>query len=314
MILVTGGMGFIGMHVVKALLDAGESVVPTSHRSWRTPEIWGDVVGTRVQPENLDVASTHDAVGLAVKHKVSAVVHLAMPPIAGNNPSAEYITSMQGLINMLEAAKTAGAQRFVFASSNSVYGGLAAGPLYEDTLLPIASNSQINAFKKASEVLMMNWADRTGMSVAAVRPPGVFGPLYYSLYNMAGRFCHAAVKGVEANYPPSGIPYADSNADLAYVTDVAQVFARATLQPKLPHRIYNAGAGVLFTNGQLEAAVKRVVPAAKVATLPGAHPNPGPPNFYLDMARVKADLGYTPQYDLDRGVAEYIDWLRTHPL
>ncbi len=314
MILVTGGMGFIGMHVVKALLDAGESVVPTSHRSWRVPGIWGDVIGTRVFPETLDVASTHDAMALAVKHHVTGVVHLAMPPIAGNNPSAEYITSMYGLINMLEAARTAGARRFVFASSNSVYGGLTAGPLREDMLLPIASNSQINAFKKSSEVLMLNWADRTGMSVAAVRPPGVFGPLYYSLYNMAGRFCHAAVQGVKASYPPSGVPYADANADLAYVTDVAQVFARATLQQTLPNRIYNAGAGVMFTNGQLEAAVKRVVPDAKVATKPGVNPNPGPTDFYLDMTRVKADLGFTPQYDLDRGVAEYIDWLRTNPL
>ena len=314
MILVTGGMGFIGMHVVRALLDAGEQVVPTSHRAWRLPEIWADEVGKRVFPETLDVASPHDAIGLAAKHKVTGIVHLAMPPFAGLSPATEYMTSIYGLLNLMEAAHAVGAKRFVFASSNAVYGGIPAGPLTEDMALPVTSTNATNAFKKSCEVLLAHYADRTGLSVAMVRPTGVYGPLYYSLMNFGGRFCHAAVKGVEPNYPPTGIPYASAPADLAYVTDVAQVFARATVQETLPNRIYNAGQGQYWTLGQLEAAVKRAVPDAKVATNPGANPNPPAPNFYVDMSRVKADLGFTPEYDLDRGVAAYIDWLRTHPL
>ena len=105
MIVVTGGVGFIGMHTVRALLDAGEQVVPTSHRAWRIPEFWEAEVGKRVFPEVLDVNNAHDAIELVRKHGVTGIVHLAGPPFAGVTPANDYATNMSGLLNLLEAAR-----------------------------------------------------------------------------------------------------------------------------------------------------------------------------------------------------------------
>lgn len=74
----------------------------------------------------------------------------------------------------------------------------------------------------------------------------------------------------------------------------------------------SSAGGRLFTYRKMEAAVQRVAPGATVATDPG--PTPARANSYLDTARVRETLGFTPQDDLDPGVAEYIQWLRTHPL
>ncbi len=314
MILVTGGMGFIGLHTVRSLLDEGEDVVVTYHSSYRVPDAWKDEVGKRVTVEQLDVTSPHDLIGLATKYKVSGIVYLAMPGPAGLSPAEDYRTSMYGLINALEAARSVGAKRFTFASSSTVYQNLKAGPYTEDMPLPIESANQIAAFKKASEVLLFNYADRTGLDVGAVRMRAVYGPMYYSMMNMPSRFAHAAVKGIEPNYGPAGAPFEDDPNDYSNVKDVANIFAKVTVADKLPYRVYNVSAGKEASFKQLADAVKAVQPDFKVNLKPGANPKGNQPNNYLSVARIKEVFGYTPRYDVDKGMADYVTWLRTHPL
>jgi len=314
MILVTGGMGFIGLHTVRALLAAGENVAVSYHSSYRVPEFWKDEVGKRVVIEQLDVTSPHDVLALAQKHKVSGIVHLAMPGPAGLSPAEDYRTSMYGLLNVMEAARFVGVKRLTFASSSTLYQGLAAGPYTEDMPLPIDSANQTAAFKKACEVLLFHYADRTGLDVGAVRMRAVYGPMYYSLMNMPSRFCHAAVKGVEPNYGPAGAPYAQDTNDFSNVHDVAAVFQRVATADKLPHRTYNVSQGYEATFQELADAVKAVEPSFTVNLKPGQNPKGNPPNNYLSADRVKEVLGYTPQYGVAKGVADYIGWLRTHSL
>ncbi len=313
MILVTGGMGFIGMHTVKALLDAGEQVVPTSHRAWRTPELWGEAAAKRVIPERLDINNAHDAIEVVRKHGVTAIIHLAGPPFAGTTAAADYATNQMGLLNLLEAARINGVRRFVYASSNAVYGGLPGGPYHEEMLLPPASTSAISAYKKAGEIVMMHYADRTGLGVAAVRPPAVYGPLYYSMVNLMGRFSHAAARGTEPDYGAAGPPRGGDMMDMAYVKDVAEIFARAAIRETLSHRVYNAGYGRAFSYQELLDAVRKVVPAARVALSAGGGQPPLTAANHLDMSRVRDDLGFAPRYDLEAGIADYIRWLGDNP-
>ena len=75
MILVIAGMGFIGTHVVKSLLDGGEDVVVTYNNSWRVPDFWQDEVGKRVTVEKLDVANAPQMIGLATQNKVDGIIY-----------------------------------------------------------------------------------------------------------------------------------------------------------------------------------------------------------------------------------------------
>ena len=128
MILVTGGMGFIGLHVVKRLLDAGASVVVTWNHSWRVPEFWGDELGKRVIAERVDVTYPHDVLSAAKKHNVDSIIHLATPVVGTASPSQDYMINMHGLLNVLEAARLVGARRLTFAGSSTLYSGLTGGP------------------------------------------------------------------------------------------------------------------------------------------------------------------------------------------
>jgi UDP-glucose 4-epimerase len=314
MILVTGGMGFIGLHVVKRLLDAGESVVVTWNHSWRVPEFWGDELGKRVIAERVDVTYPHDVLSVAKKHSVESIIHLATPVVGTASPSQDYMINMHGLLNVLEAARLVGARRLTFAGSSTLYSGLNQGPYREDALLPIDSRTSTEAFKKACETLLFHYADRAELSVVSVRPRQVYGPMYYSLLNLPSRLCHAAVKGTEPNYGPAGPPYGDDTSDFTYVKDCAEVLTGVNGAASLQHRVYNVGGGRAFTMQELVDAVKEMVPDAKVEVRPGVNPRGNPPDNYLDLTRVKEDLGFTPRYPIDQGVADYVSWLQNHPL
>jgi UDP-glucose 4-epimerase len=245
-VLVTGGMGFIGLHVVGQLLDAGEDVVVTWHRSWRVHERWADEVGKRVVAERVDVASPHDVMNVTLKHKVSGVVHLASPVIGTSNVTQDYTTNVAGLVNALEAANLASVRRFTYVSSSTVYQGLTAGPYKEDTPLPLASRSPVEAFKKAGEIIALHYADRLGLSLGIVRPRAVYGPLYYSLANLAGRLAHAAARGTPPDYGPTGIPYAEDGRgemhdprDLVLQRDVRHIVRRRDVHTFGNHPLAN---------------------------------------------------------------------------
>jgi nucleoside-diphosphate-sugar epimerase len=132
--------------------------------------------------------------------------------------------------------------------------------------------------------------------------------------NSPSRVCHAAARGRPADFSGSrgGVPFADDVQDFCYVKDCAQGFQKIQMAASLPNRIYNIGAGVGRTNGDLVAAAKKVVPTLQAELQPGANPR-GRKNPFVDITRAAQDAGYKPEYTLERGVEEYIGWLKDNP-
>lgn len=282
-------MGFIGLNVALRFVEVGERVVITQHSAHRVPDV--------------------------LKEKVGSVVNLMAPPARSVPTQSAYHLYTAGLENVLQAAQTFGLRRVSLGSSVSVYAGLAVGPFREDLPLPIASPTQVSAFKKAMEIHALHWAAQAKLDVVALRIASVYGPLYYSMFNPVSRMCAAAVANREPDFSdrPGGRIFADDEADWTHVSDVARGIQMVHAAATLPHRAYNIGSGRATSNRDVFEAVRKVAPGARCAALtPGRSPG-NATNPATDLARIKTDVGYEPVFPLEAGIAAYVDWLRTQP-
>jgi UDP-glucose 4-epimerase len=314
MILITGGLGFIGLHTARCFLDAGEQVVLTQYRVRREPDFIKAEIGRRVFVETLDVTASHDVIDLVRKYKVSGIVHLAVPGLGALSAAEDYRVNMMGFLNILEAARLFDVRRVSLASSVAVYASLPEGPFREEALLPVHSGNPTETFKKALEILGLHYASRTDVEVVALRIGSPFGPLYHSLAAPTSRICHAAARGLPTDFTGvrRGAPYEEDDTGAFYVKDCAMAIQLLQMADKLSHQIYNISSERPMTYSEFVKAVKTVVPDAQVSLQPGRSPRHRPGAF-MGITRIKEGVGYRPQYDIERAVREYIDWLRKYP-
>lgn len=311
MILVTGANGFIGMHTTKAFVDAGESVVMGYNSARREPEFLEDQIGKRVFPEPVNVADRGQIDAAIQKHGVTGIVHLAMPGYGKFDAAGDYATNMPGLLNVLEATREHGLRRLTIMSSSAVYESVPEGPFQEDVGVSMESHSPTEAYKKAWEILAGHFADRANISIAAARVPGIYGPMYYSMKNVASRLCHAGARGTTPDFEGAigGVPKADTEWDFCFVNDCARGLVLIHQADSLRHRAYNIGPGRAATTREIAEAVLEVSPDTPISLERGGGPSQ---SRYLDISRSRSELGYEPEYDIHRGVATYVGWLAKH--
>ncbi len=309
-VLITGGMGFIGLHTVEAFLNAGDDVVATYRETWRMPSFLESHVGKRLTFEQADIGEPGVLLGLAKKHGVDGIVHMAIHGQAEQDAGADLRVNMDKLSLLLDAARDAGVRRISLASSSAPYFGVSEGPFSEEQPLPIDSAISPEAYKKAWEILTLNYAKMSGVDLVNMRLSGVYGPMYASMRNLPSRLCHAAAHGKEPDFSPAfgGVPFADDAQDLTFVKDIARGIVLVQQAAKLEHRTYNIGSGHATSNGEFLAAVKQAKPSADIAIQDGKSPR-AKPNNYADNTRIKTELGYEPRYTTETATAEYIAWL-----
>lgn len=314
MILIIGGMGFIGLNTALRFLEVGQRVVLSQHSARRVPDAIKGEVGTRVMIAQMDVTNPYEVFEVVRRHQVESIVNLMAPPARSLSTQADYHLYTAGLQNVLEAGRTFGLRRLSLGSSVAVYGGIPNGPYREDMPLPIASPTQVSAFKKAMEMHAHFYAAQAKLDVVALRIGSIYGPLYYSMHNPISRMCHGAARGAEPDFSdrPDGKIFEDDQADWTYVKDVARGIQQVHMADKLAHRVYNVASGRATSNRDAFAAVRKAVPDARCSALkpgksPGAATNPA-----TELGRA-AEVGYRPEHSLETGIAAYIDWLRANP-
>ena len=306
--LITGGLGFIGLHTARHLLDQGEDVVLTQYKVDRRPDFIKEEFGKRAFVEQLDVTDNEKLLDIGKRYKISGIIHLATPGLGALDAAGDYRVNMDGLINIMEAARVWEVRRLGLASSVTVYSGESQGPFEETAKLRMEPGNPVEAYKKAFEVLANHFATRTGIEVVNLRIAGIYGPLYHSMANLPSRLVHAALKGEAPDFRGQDV-YADDATDMCYVKDCGQGIALLQMAPNLEHRTYNVGLGKATTNSELVAAIKKEFPDAKIELKPGESAA-ARKDAYMDISRLQKDAGYKPEFPAESAIPDYICWLR----
>jgi UDP-glucose 4-epimerase len=168
MILITGGLGFIGTHTTRALLDLGAPALPASRNPRRS-----ELLPSALQIATADCTDPRSLSALGQRHRITAIVHLAAAPLGGGTPLEELHANTTATFAVLRAAAEWNVRRVVLASTIGVYAGVEAVPWREDAPLPLASPHAIPASKKTAEILAL----ASGLDVVVARIGGIWGPL-----------------------------------------------------------------------------------------------------------------------------------------
>jgi UDP-glucose 4-epimerase len=209
---------------------------------------------------------------------------------------------VQAVRNALEAASRWRVQRVSIASTLGVYLGVTAVPFREDAPLSMTPVDPSPVLTKSSELIEALVANSAGIEVINLRISTVWGPL-----RRANEPSFAALPAlIRTGAAPTQPVHPEGERDVCYVKDIARGIALLQTTQQLNHRTYNVADGRVSSNREIVAAIREVVPGARVELLPSQ-------DGYLDIIRIREDTGYRPQYGLTRGIADYVDWLRPGP-
>ena len=307
-VLVTGGAGFIGSHLVHRLLREGHGVVVVDEfNDFYDPAIKRANVAAFADQVEVIEASICDAdlmKSLTYKDKFDAIVHIAAR--AGVRPSLEnpraYIeTNITGTYNMLEAARAGGVQHFLFASSSSVYGLAKTVPFSESLPLP-QTLSPYAATKLSGEHLCGNFSHLYGLRVACLR--------FFTVYGPGQRPDLAIHKFTDLIYQGKPIPKfgeGQTRRDYTYVDDIIQGVMGSLAYDKTPFEIFNLGESETTTLTELIEVLEQAL--GRQAVINQLPEQPGDmPLTCADISKARAMLGYNPTTKISEGIPRFVEW------
>ena len=320
-ILLTGATGFVIANLARYLAEQGHEVIAADLNSPDPPlrqflrRRPGRIVFHRV-----DVTNPRAVHRLMETTRPAQVVHgAAITSIPPEVERARFLrtaeVNVMGTLHVIDAAREASAGRIVVVSSGSVYGP-------REDLLPISEGDprqpeQLYPLTKwAAEALGRRLGQVHGLDLAAVRLASPFGPFERDtgsrpLLSSIREWTVAALRGETVRVGGS----LTTRRDSVYAADIASGIAAVLLAERLPHDVYNVGWGRDASAEEVLAALRRLVPELRVDHRPD-EPSPwsasaarGP----LRIDRLRTDLGWSPRFDLDSGLAAYLEWLRANP-
>jgi UDP-glucose 4-epimerase len=297
-ILVTGGAGFIGSHLVKALVEAGHCVRVLDNFSTGSLENLGDIAGS-VELVVGDVRS-YDVVEKAVKG-VDAVIHLAaLIDVAESieKPDLYFDVNARGTYNIAKACK--GVSVLVFASTCAVYGEPVKLPVAEDH--PIAPKSPYAATKVTGEAFIQAYSNLYGYRYAILRLFNVYGPKQSKAY--AGVVIEF-IKRVSRGEPPIIFGDGEQTRDFIHVGDVVGAVMRVLTNEKA-WGVFNIGSGKPVTINQLAKLILKLMNREDLEPV-YAPPRPGDIRHSVaDIAKARKVLGFEPRISLEEGVKSLV--------
>ncbi|MFN7020098.1 MAG: SDR family oxidoreductase [Phycisphaerales bacterium] len=311
-VCITGGAGFIGGHLVDALLSLGSRITVIDDLSNSTAAHLADLID--IEPERvrfvhgsiLDDASLSQAVEGAERLFHLAAVSSVPRSIA--DPERSYAVNATGSLRVAEAARRAGVERIVYSASSSAYGQGERLPKVEtDTPAPV---SPYAASKLAAEHIMLAWAHSYGLSTVSLRYFNIFGPRQPADSPYSAVIAVFAKKLLEGA-APTIFGDGGQTRDFTYVTNavLANLLAGSSERP-LAGEVVNIGSGRRI---DLLTLYRKIAEHCGTPHIQPIHQpdRPGDVRHSLaDLGRAKELIGYEPVVGLDDGLAETMAWYK----
>ncbi|MCI0597126.1 MAG: SDR family oxidoreductase [candidate division Zixibacteria bacterium] len=303
--MITGGAGFIGSHIVAALLKKGDSVVILDNFSSGRKENLAGLEGAQVVEG--DVRDFETLNGLV--EGTDTVFHLAavVSVLASlEEPQTTWEVNLKGTYNVLEAARRARVKRVVYISSSAVYGECPKPPFKESR--PPQPESPYALSKLAGEQLCSLYWRLYGLETVALRLFNVYGPRQNPFSQYANAIPNFTRKLLSGQTPTI---YGDGNQtrDFVYVGDVVRAAERASRSKKAAGGVFNVGSGKRISVNQLFAEIQKIL---KTNSKPEFSPRKQGDvlHTWADIARAKKVLGFSPKANFARFLNATVLWFK----
>ena len=298
-VMVTGGGGFIGSHLVRKLVKDGESVV-VFDSSPNTLLI--DDVLESVEFVRGDVSDLRDVFDAVKTYGVRDVFHTAAMLIYSceSSPMRALRVNVEGTVNLLEAARMMDLCKFVFTSSVAVFSPGLHGPIGDDA--PTYPRSVYGMTKLVSELYGLKYQRSFGVDFRALRFTWVYGP---GRSRGASAFSSLIVENPAIGEPVK-IPHkGETSGDWLYVKDAVRALILARDVENPGRRIFNI-SGEVHPINHIANIVRKHVPDASIEFDPEARVR----GSSYDDSNARQELGWHPSYDIEEGIRDHIEEVR----
>lgn len=308
-VMVTGGTGFVGSNVNRTLIKEGTKALAYDLQD-RKSGVTADVADriTLVKGDLLDLAKM---LGTVRKYGVGGIIHTAadMSPrdVGVESPIWTFKSNVEGTANVLETARLADLRRVVYTSTCGVYGYLDSPDASIQTEDERPNPRGPYAITKyMGELMCRNYFESYGIDGVILRLPIMYGP---------GRMergrrrtpMDMLVESIVHSRPLHLANGGDYVSDYSYIEDIVRGILLAYNASSLKHRLYNINSGSIVKLSQAFELAKRMYPKADLTIGPGTLPGEmiiRP----MDITRIRAELGYLPLYDFEKGLAKTVEW------
>lgn len=307
-VLVTGGAGFIGSHVVDSLVGRGCAVSVVDDLSTGVER---NLEGALASGAVLQVADITDRESLAksfAEAKPEVVFHMAVSNlrVSLSNPWASHDVNAGGTLSVLEASRAAGVERFVYCSSSEVYGSAVSPPMGEEH--PKNPTTVYGASKLAGEEYSLAFMRSFGFPATVVRPFNTYGPREH-VEGPAGEVIPRMVLRAINGQPPIIFGDGKQSRDFTFATDSAAGLIACAETDELVGQATNVARGAEVTIGDLAQMICD-------ACSPGLEPEfqearPGDvQRQWADVAKAADVAGFRAGVNVNDGLSRYVEWFR----